>query len=169
MKIINPDTGATITGESGKNIGRGGRSMIYFKDESAHYERPELIEAALGDNTDVQIDVSSVHGSANVFYRRRTTGEVWEPDKVMPKGKTRVFVFDWRDHPGKPQSWYDLRRARAETEGLLHIFAQEVDRDYLASMDKILISPAWVKAAIDAHKKLGFDESGDKVSALAVC
>ncbi len=168
MKIINPDTGATITGESGKNIGRGGRSMIYFKDESAHYERPELIEAALGDNTDVQIDVSSVHGSANVFYRRRTTGEVWEPDKVMPKGKTRVFVFDWRDHPGKPQSWYDLRRARAETEGLLHIFAQEVDRDYLASMDKILISPAWVKAAIDAHKKLGFDESGDKVSALDV-
>lgn len=95
--------------------------MVYFKDESAHYERAERIEAALGDNTDVQIDISSVRGSASVFYRRRMAGEVWQPDKIMPKGKTRVFVFDWRDHPGKPQAWYDLRRTRAETEGLLHI------------------------------------------------
>ena len=77
MKIINPANGATITGESGDNIGRGGRSMIYFKDESAHYERPELIEASLGDNTDVQIDISSVHGTANIFYRRRMAGELW--------------------------------------------------------------------------------------------
>ena len=168
MKIINPVTDATITGESGNNIGRGGRSMIYFKDESAHYEQPEKIEAALGDNTDVQIDISSVRGSASVFYRRRMAGEIWELDKVMPQGKTRVFVFDWRDHPGKPETWYDLRRARAEMEGLLHIFAQEVDRDYLASMDKILILPQWVKAAIDAHKKLGFDEKGERIAALDV-
>lgn len=46
MKIVNRATGATITGESGDNIGRGGRKLIYFKDESAHYERPEKIEAA---------------------------------------------------------------------------------------------------------------------------
>lgn len=45
MKIINPDNGSVITGESGDNIGRGGRTTVYFKDESAHYERPELIEA----------------------------------------------------------------------------------------------------------------------------
>lgn len=168
MKIINPANGATITGESGDNIGRGGRSMVYFKDESAHYERAERIEAALGDNTDVQIDISSVRGSASVFYRRRLAGETWQPGKAMPKGKTRVFVFDWRDHPGKSQEWYNLRRSRAETEGLLYIFAQEVDRDYLASMDKILIPPMWVKAAIDAHKKLGFDEKGDRIAALDV-
>ena len=58
MRIINPANGSTITGESGDNIGRGGRKTIYFKDESAHYERPEKIEAALGDNTNVQIDIS---------------------------------------------------------------------------------------------------------------
>ena len=45
MKFVNPENGATITGESGDNIGRGGRKLIYFKDESAHYERPERIEA----------------------------------------------------------------------------------------------------------------------------
>jgi hypothetical protein len=48
--------------EAGDNIGRGGRTLVYFKDESAHYEHPDLIEAALGDNTNVQIDISSVNG-----------------------------------------------------------------------------------------------------------
>ncbi len=62
MKILHPTDTATIIGEGGDNVGRGGRTTIYFKDESAHYEHPELIEAALGDNTDVQIDISSVNG-----------------------------------------------------------------------------------------------------------
>jgi phage terminase large subunit len=39
-------SGESITGESGDDIGRGGRTLIYFKDESAHYEHPESIEAA---------------------------------------------------------------------------------------------------------------------------
>ncbi len=164
MKIVNPATGATITGEAGDNIGRGGRSTVYFKDEAAHYERPELIEAALGDNTDVQIDISSVHGTGNVFYRRRMAGEEWVPGKVMPKGKTRVFIFDWRDHPGKTQNWYEVRRAKMANEGMSHIFAQEVDRNYSASVDGIIIPAIWVDAAIDAHIKLGFEASGERVA-----
>jgi hypothetical protein len=154
MKCINPENGATITGESGDNIGRGGRKLIYFKDESAHYERPEKIEAALGDNTDVQIDISSVNGTANIFARRRQSGVVWEEGKEMPKGATRVLVLDWRDHPAKSQEWYDGRRAKAEREGLLHIFAQEVDRDYSAAVEGVLIPAPWIKAAVDLHKKL---------------
>lgn len=154
MKIINPANEATIIGEAGDSIGRGGRTSIYFKDESAHYEHPEEVEAALGDNTDVQVDISSVNGSANVFYRRRMAGEIWLPDKVMPHGRTWVFIFDWRDHPGKTQEWYDTRRAKAEAEGLLHIFAQEVDRDYSGSVEGIIIPAEWVRAAIGAHKKL---------------
>lgn len=168
MKIINPETRATITGESGNNIGRGGRSMIYFKDESAHYEKPELIEAALADNTDVQIDISSVHGTNNVFYRRRMAGEEWRSGVTPSKGKTRVFIFDWKDHPGKTQVWYDQRRARNEAEGLLHVFAQEVDRDYAASIDGVIIPAKWVKAAIDAHIKLGFKDDGVKMAGLDV-
>jgi hypothetical protein len=168
MKIINSATGATITGESGKNIGRGGRSMIYFKDESAHYEKPEMIEAALGDNTDVQIDISSVHGTNNVFYRRRMAGEEWRAGVVPTKGKTRIFIFDWKDHPGKLQAWYDQRRARAEAEGLLHLFAQEVDRDYAASIDGVIIPAKWIKAAIDAHIRLGFKDDGIKMAGMDV-
>lgn len=78
MKIINPESGSTITGEAGDNIGRGGRKAIFFKDESAWYEHPELIEAALSANTNVPIDISSVHGTATLYYRRRQAGEVWK-------------------------------------------------------------------------------------------
>jgi len=111
MRCLNPFNGSTIIGETGKNIGRGGRTSIYFKDESAHYEQPESIEAALGDNTRVQIDISSVNGPGNVFHRKREAGIEWEPGKVIEKGKTRVLIVDWRDHPEKTQEWYETRKA----------------------------------------------------------
>lgn len=164
MKLNNCSNDSAITGEAGDNIGRGGRTSVFFKDESAHYERPEMIEAALGDNTDVQIDISSVNGSANVFYRRRMAGEVWEPEKIMPMDRVWVFIFDWREDPRKNQAWYDRRRTTAEREGLLHIFAQEVDRDYAASVEGIIIRPEWVRAAIDAHIKLGFTATGERMA-----
>lgn len=168
MKIVNIDNGSTMTGEAGDQLGRGGRTSIYFKDESAHYEHPELIEAALGDNTDVQIDISSVNGSANVFYRRRMAGEIWEKGKEFARGVVRVFIFDWRDHPLKTQEWYDARRNKAEREGLLHMFAQEVDRDYSGSVERVIIESAWVNAAVDAHIKLGFGDDGKKIAAQDV-
>ncbi len=151
MKMINPENGSTITGETGDNIGRGGRTAMYFKDESAHYERPEKIEAALGDNTRVQIDISSVNGLGNPFHRRRTSGVDWDPNKSIDPGFTRVFVMDWRDHPEKTQEWYDQRKAKHDREGLQHVFAQEVDRNYSAAVINTIISAEWIDAAVDAH------------------
>lgn len=168
MRILNPDNGSTITGESGDNIGRGGRKLIYFKDESAHYERPEKIEAALADNTRVQIDISSVNGVGNVFHRRRKSGVDWRPGQTMVKGKTHVFVMDWRAHPEKDQAWYDARRQKAADEGLLHVFAQEVERNYAASVEGVIINPLWIAAAVDAHLKLKFDDEGMAIAALDV-
>jgi hypothetical protein len=168
MKIINPRTGATITGEAGDNIGRGGRKLIYFKDESAHYERPEKIEAALADNTNCQIDISSVNGLGNVFHRRREAGSEYHPGQPLARNRVNVFVMDWREHPAKDQRWYDERKAKAESDGLLHVFAQEVDRDYSASVEGVIIPAAWVTSAIDAHEKLGFDDSGAWGAALDV-
>jgi hypothetical protein len=151
MKLINPANGATITGEAGDNIGRGGRKSRYMKDESAHYPRPELIEAALGDNTNVQIDISSVNGLGNVFHRRRENGQEWGVKHDIPKGIVRVFVFDWRDHPEKDQHWYDERKAKAIREGMQHVFAQEVDRDYSAAVSNVVIPLEWLNACVDAH------------------
>lgn len=156
MKLINPENGATITGESGDNIGRGGRKSLFLKDESAYYERPEKIEAALGDNTNVQVDISSVNGLGNVFHRRRKSGIDWSPGSKIEPGFVRVFIIDWRDHPEKTQEWYDRRRAKYEREGMLHIFAQEVDRDYSGSIENRIIPYEWIVACVDAHLKVPY-------------
>jgi hypothetical protein len=167
LRIVNPETGATITGEAGDNIGRGGRKLVYFKDEAAHYERPEKIEAALADNTRVQIDISSVNGLGNVFHRRREAGREWNSGPAV-KGVTNVFVMDWRDHPHKDDAWYLSRKRKAEADGLAHIFAQEVDRNYAASVDGVIIPAEWITAAIDAHVRLGFQPEGATVAGLDV-
>lgn len=166
MKILHPSAewSSTIVGEGGDNVGRGGRTSIYFKDESAHYERPEAIEAALSENTNVQIDFSSVNGTNNPFYRRRMTGEIWYPPPFKPTpGMVRIFIFDWRDNPLKSVEWYEKRRSKFEREGMSHVFAQEVDRNYSAAIERIIIPPDWVNAAVDAHKKLKIEPFGDKV------
>lgn len=180
MKIINPENGSTITGEAGDNIGRGGRKSIYFVDEFAHIERVDKVQAALEDNTNVQIDISSVCGTNSLFFRKRQAGKLWKANQAIESGFVNVFILDWRDHPLKTQEWYDKRRAKAVREGLLGNFAQEVDRDASASVEGILIPAKWVKAAIDAHVNLGFkaegityagqdvaDEGGDKNAFVA--
>lgn len=155
MKLLNPENGAIIAGEAGDNIGRGGRRSCYFLDEASHLERPEKVEAALGDNTNVRFDISSVNGVGNVFHRRRENGVIWSPDKTdYPFGFVRIFIADWRDHPLKTQEWYDARKARYEREGMAHIFAQEVDRNYAAAVSNTVIPYQWVEASIDAHIKL---------------
>jgi hypothetical protein len=123
---------------------------------SAHYERPELIEASLGDNTNVQVDISSVCGEGTVFHRKRMSDSV------------KHFIMDWRDHPAKTQEWYDKRKAKALDGGLGHVFAQEVDRDYGAAVEGVFIPAEWVRASIDAHIKLGFEPVGEKRAGLDV-
>lgn len=149
MKFINPENGATITGESGDNIGRGGRAGIYFKDEAAFYERPDLIEAALSQNSDVIIDVSTPNGTGNPFHRKR---------QKYPS--EHVFIFDWRDDPRKDDDWYAHQKDVLES----WVLAQEVDRDYSASIEGICIPAKYVKAAIG----LQIPKSGAIIAGLDV-
>jgi phage terminase large subunit len=151
MRIVNPENGATITGEAGDNIGRGGRKTIYFKDESAHYERPDKIEASLSENTRVQIDISSVNGVGNPFHRKRENGVEWQPGIEIEPDKTPVFIFDVFDHPGNTREWYNNKKKKAIADGLPHIFAQEIDRNYSASVEGIIIPQEYVEACVDAH------------------
>lgn len=151
MKIINPENNSIISGEAGDGIGRGGRRSIFFLDEAAHIERPEKIEASLGDTTNVRIDISSVNGIGNVFHRRREHGVIWNEDKPSPRGYIRVFIADWREHPLKTQRWYDERKARYEREGMSHVFAQEVDRNYAAALSNVIIQMDWINSAVDSH------------------
>lgn len=154
MKCENPENGSFIKGESGDNIGRGGRSLVYFKDESAHYERAQLIEAALSENTNCQIDFSSVNGVGNIFHQSRFGNQV------------RLFIFDTSDVPWMTDKFLAKKKAQLESKGLLYKFEQEFNRDYAASVEGILIPGKWVRAAIDAHIKLGIEPGNKKVAAL---
>jgi phage terminase large subunit len=49
MRLTFPETGSLISGESGDSIGRGDRTSLYFVDESAQIERPELVESSLSN------------------------------------------------------------------------------------------------------------------------
>lgn len=168
MRIINPENGATIVGETGDNIGRGGRTLIYFKDESAHYEHPELIEAALGNNTNVQVDISSVNGLGNVFHTTRTNGVDWYPGQPFVRGKANVFVMAWDENPLHTQQWYDDQKSNYESKGLPHKFAQEVERDYSGAVQGVIIPSAFVLACMDAHKIIPDMEDGKWVGSLDV-
>ena len=167
-RFINPENGSTIIGESGDEIGRGGRTSFYFTDESAHYERPERVEAALSDNTVCRVDMSSVSGLGTPFARRRDAGVDWLPGNPMAHDRANVFILDWRHHPKKDDNWYEERKDKARKEGLLHIFAQEVDRDYSAALSNILIQRDWVRAAVDLHLKIPELLEGGHVAGLDV-
>lgn len=153
MRITFPESGSVITGEAGDNIGRGDRAAIYFVDESAHLERPNLAENALSATTDCRIDLSSVNGPATVFSTKRRT---WPAEDVFP--------FHWRDDPRKTQEWYD---AELERKGPV-VMAQEYDMDENASVSGVVIPNEWIQAAIDAHIKLGIAPTGLKRGALDV-
>lgn len=168
MRIVNPENDSTIIGEIGDQIGRGGRTTLYFKDESAWYARPEGIDAALGDNTRCQIDLSSVSTLGTVFHRKREAGEEWQPGKPIHRDRANVFIMDRSDHPEKGDDWYAQREAKARSSGLLHMFRREVDRDYAASVEGVIIPSEHAKAAIDAHIKLGIEPSGAHVGGLDV-
>jgi phage terminase large subunit len=166
MECINPATGATIIGQVGDNIGRGGRTRIFFKDESAHYGHPELIEAALGETTRVPIDISSVNGLGNLFHRKREMGQDWYPGCKIERGFTRVFVMDSHDHPEYGDEWHKEKRAFHERQATLHIYAQEIERNYAASVQGTIIPKEWLDVCTDAHIKLNIPVEGPKISGL---
>jgi hypothetical protein len=152
MRILFPDTNSSITGEAGDSIGRGGRTAIYFIDESAHIERPALIDASLAATTNCRIDMSSVNGTANSFAEKAHSGRVAR------------FDFAWRDDPRKDDAWYQKQVETIDPVTL----AQEVDCNFSASVDSVVIPSNWVQAAVDAHVKLGWDTTGSKFAGLDV-
>lgn len=152
MRLNFPDTGSFIGGEGGDDLGRGDRTAIYFVDEYAHFERPNLTEMSLSQTTNCRIDMSSVRGMNNPFAQKR-----WG-------GKVEVFIFDWRDDPRKDDAWYEEQCARFDPV----VVAQEIDRDYQASVHGVVIPGPWVRSAIGALEKLGIAPTGARDMALDI-
>lgn len=174
LRLINPANGATITGEGGENMGRGGRATVYFVDEWAFVDRADMVNAAISQNSNVRIKVTTPNGPGNAAYRERFSGRM------------AVHTLDWRDNPAKNRTvlavdpagrlvevypWYEIQKASPEmTDATL---AQEVDIDWTASVEGVVIPAAWVRSAIGfplAHgavRRAGLDVSeggADKTS-----
>lgn len=155
LKIINFDNGSTLTGETGHEIGRGGRSSAVDIDEAAFLEQADRIDAAVSQNAQVVFWTSTPKGKANLFAKKRFSGRV------------QVFRFHWTDDPRKNKDWYEKEKARLEPV----VLAQEIDIDYDASDPDSYILSKWVAASDSlempecySHKIAGLDIglSGDR-------
>ncbi|MDR0238125.1 terminase [Acinetobacter sp.] len=161
MRILNPDNGATLTGEAGDNIGRGGRTTMYFLDEWAFVERQEAVDAAISQNTNVHIKGSTPNG-IDRFHQDRFSG------------RYSVFTMPWRENPDKNWTvkyngkeihpWYEKQLTTLDDV----VLAQEVDINYSASVEGVLIPSSWIQLAIDAHIKLNIEPTGDRLAGLDV-
>lgn len=182
-KLINPESGATLTGEGGDNIGRGGRSSMYFVDEAAFLERAQKIDAALSANTDCRIYGSTPNGMGNLFYQKRFSGSVsvftmhWKRDSRKnywfaqnADGETiaegRGEALDAPVGAKVVYPWYENQKTRLADPVIL---AQEVDIDYTASLPDIAIPARWVIAAVNRVRPAKrLPTSRDIVAALDV-
>lgn len=193
-KIINPANGATITGEGGDEIGRGGRTTIYFVDEAAFLPRPLLVDQALSANSRCKIYVSTPRGANNPFATKRLSG------------KFPICTLHWRGDPRKtawclvPIAWegridqegelelgdsvldYGLGTPPEPPEGYRVIYpwyeelclkedpvtiAQEYDIDYSASLEGVIIPARWLRACVGLSLPAGTPFAGFDVGAGA--
>lgn len=143
-RLMNPANGSIIIGEIGDNIGRGGRNLEYYVDESAFLDHPDLAESSLSGNTNVRFDISTPNGIGNWYYRKRHS---------LPE--QQVFTFTWGDDPRKDEAW---KQKMIAEKGLV-VFEREYNLNYAASLEGIAIPSAWVKSAVN----FDLPEMGDLV------
>lgn len=145
MKLVNPESGSTITGESNNpNFSTGGRYAAILMDEFAKWESTdESAWTAAGDATPVRIAVSTPFGAAGKFYelaqdpkiKKHTLHWSLHPEKaaglycVYPKSELASETVDHNNWYGLRSPWYDRQcQRRGPTE-----IAQELDIDYIGA------------------------------------
>jgi len=145
MRLINPESGATITGESNNaNFSTGGRYTSALFDEFGKWESTdESAWTAAGDATPSRVAVSTANGAGGKYY------------KLVTDGKTKKITLHWSRHPLKSEGlycrwpkpieaadvvdedhwvglrspWYDVEDKRRSADEI----AQELDINYLGA------------------------------------
>lgn len=177
LKLLNRDNGSSITGEAGDNMGRGGRSSIYLMDEAAFVDRPDKVDAAVSNNSDCKIKISTPNGPGNPYARQRHSGNFpvftchWLEDPRKNYWELRddsgavISGGNGRNAPiGAIYPWYEKQKRTLDKV----ILAQEVDLDYNASLEGVCIDAKWVQAAIALHERLTLPQSGAIVAGLDI-
>jgi hypothetical protein len=147
MKLINPETGATLTGESANpNFSTGGRYVSVFFDEFAKWEHDESAWTAAGDASPSRIAVSTAYGVNNQFYslvtnsttKRMTMHWSIHPEKGLglsciwpsPNEDDKVIAKEgWKPQEKLTSPWYEKEIYRRDKKEV----AQELDINYLGS------------------------------------
>lgn len=133
MRIINPVNRSIIKGEAGDEMGRGGRSKVYFADEFGFVARAEKVARALSGNANCVIWLSTSAGVGTEFWKKEQSGAV------------DFFRIFWRDDPRKSEAW---ARAKSAEDGPAS-FAREYEGDDSNALDNVVCPHAWVVAALD--------------------
>lgn len=166
MRLVNPTSGAVISGEGGEDMGRGGRSSLYVVDEAAFVPNAETVEKALSGNTDCVIWVSSVNGMGNLFARKRHS--------ILKSHQ--IVRLHWRDDPRKTEEWATAKEASFSDPTT---WPSEYDIDYTASLEGVCIPAAWVESAkklaelepdlaASNHTVVGLDVGAGKSKSVAI-
>jgi phage terminase large subunit len=140
MNIVNPVTGAAIKGEGGRKMGRGGRSTMYLVDEAAFLEDPESVDAAISENTQCRVDISTPNGPANPFAMKWFYNE-----------SVKAFSFHWTQDPRKDQQWYEAKKKSLQDP---RIVAQELDLDFDTSGEESVVRREWIDSSIALRRWL---------------
>lgn len=181
MLLVNPINGSTVTGEAGDNIGRGGRTSFYWVDEWPKVQRSQAVADALSQNSNAGCFLGTPNGTNNEHYRMLISGNFphfrihWKDDPrknqwVILKENDSIslkelynclrnetldpdkycFGSGWDAPENAIYPWYEMEKLKWSDVTI----AQELDIDYTASIEGILIKAVWVRAAIDAHYKI---------------
>lgn len=135
MRILNPASKSTITGEAtNNNFSRGGRRRSIFMDEFAFWECDQAAWRASADSTNSRVVVSTPFGYNNQFAKLRHSGAI------------KVETLHWRLHPEKDEAWYQNERLRRNNDEVE--IAQELDINYEGSEQGILFDFSEMKKAV---------------------
>lgn len=149
MNISNPETGSVIRGEAGNQIGRGGRATAYTVDEAGFIEQPGKVDAALSQNTNCRQYISTPNGNGNPFAQKARAARMGLTKFI------RLISMHWKEDPRKNHfeivgdqvvyPWYEKQKEILRDPVII---AQELDIDYSASIEGIVIPARYVTAAV---------------------
>lgn len=156
MRLINPESGASITGESNNpSFSTAGRYAAILFDEFAKWEgNDHKAWTSSGDASPCRIPVSTPWGAAGKFYdlahdtkiKKHTLHWSLHPDKreglycVWPRSVRNTGDVDESNWIGLRSTWYDSQtndRSRTKSD-----IAQELDIDYIGAGNPVFDGPA---------------------------
>jgi len=144
MKLVNPVSKATITGEAtNNNFSRGGRRRGIFFDEFAFWECDQSAWRASADSSNCRIVVSTPNGMNNQFAKLRFSNSI------------DVQSLHWRLHPEKDQAWYENECKRRNHDSIE--IARELDINYEGSEEGILFRMDDLRRATQAQPIMTMD------------